>query len=190
MGDQFQKTVAAMATQHAMVRSLAVFCAAVLVYGLVVVWLLLAWRRRDSLTFATVARVGGVMVGAILLARIAGSFIDDPRPYVVDHTVPLMPVSADNGFPSDHTLLVAALTATLWWFNPRWIAAFAVGTVLVALGRLGVGAHHTIDVFGSMVIVLIAALVAATVPLPRTWYHLVLSTFPRVQALLTWRSHK
>jgi len=66
-----------------------------------------------------------------------------PRPYLVTHTRPLIPTSHDNGFPSDHTLLAAALTASLWWIDRRWLGAFALGTLLVLVGRLGVGAHHT-----------------------------------------------
>jgi len=190
MDDRFQSALAAVASQSGIVRSLAVFCAGLLVYLLLVVWLLLVWRQRESLTFATVARIGIVMLGAILLARIAAQFISNPRPYIVAHTVPLMPVSADNGFPSDHTLLVAALTATVYGIDRRWIGPLAAGTLLVALGRLAVGAHHTVDVVGSVVIVLLAAIVAAMAPLPRTWNQPVLAAFPRVHALLMWRPHR
>ncbi len=190
MDDRFQSALATVASQSAVVRVLAIFCASLLVYLLLVVWLLLIWRQRESLTFATVARIGVVMLGSILLARIAARFISDPRPYMVAHTVPLMPVSADNGFPSDHTLLVAALTATLYWIDRRWIGPLAAGTLLVALGRLAVGAHHTIDVVGSVVIVLLAAIVTAMAPLPRAWNHPVLAAFPRMHALLMWRPHR
>ena len=47
--------------------------------------------------------------------------------------------------------LAAALTAGLWWLGRRFMVPFAAGTLLIMLGRLGVGAHHTLDVAGSVV---------------------------------------
>jgi len=41
--------------------------------------------------------------------------------------------------------------------------------VLVMIGRLGVGAHHTLDVLGSVAIVAVAARVARAIPLPARW---------------------
>ncbi len=87
----------------------------------------------------------------------------------MEHVRPLIPVARDNGFPSDHTLLAAFLTAALWWIDRRALAAFAVGTLLVMVGRLGVGAHHTLDVLGAVGIVAAAALVVAALPLPVAW---------------------
>jgi len=36
-------------------------------------------------------------------------------------------------------------------------------------GRLGVGAHHTIDVLGSVLIVVVVAAVSGALPLPDAW---------------------
>ncbi len=58
---------------------------------------------------------------------------------------------------------------SLWWIARRYIPLFALGVILVALGRLGVGAHHTLDVVGSFVIVLVVALIIGLIPLPRAW---------------------
>jgi len=44
-----------------------------------------------------------------------------------------------------------------------------VGTLLVMLGRLAVGAHHTEDVVGSVVIVAVVALGAAALRFPPAW---------------------
>jgi undecaprenyl-diphosphatase len=88
---------------------------------------------------------------------------------VVEHIVPLTSVSTDSGFPSDHTLLVAALAAALYWLDRRFIPLFAAGTLLVMLGRLGVAAHHAADVAASLVIVALAAACAAALPLPAGW---------------------
>jgi membrane-associated phospholipid phosphatase len=71
-------------------------------------------------------------------------------------------------------LLVSALWASLWWIDRRWLGAFVVGVVLVGLGRLGVGAHHTLDVVGSLAIAAGAALVVALLPLPAAWQRPIL----------------
>ncbi|HEX8035798.1 MAG TPA: phosphatase PAP2 family protein, partial [Ktedonobacterales bacterium] len=89
--------------------------------------------------------------------------------YVVAHQQPIVPIAHDNGFPSDHTLMAMVLTTSLWWLWRRFVPYFAVGTLLVMLGRLGIGAHHTFDVVGSVVIVLVVALVVGMLPLPRAW---------------------
>jgi membrane-associated phospholipid phosphatase len=44
------------------------------------------------------------------------------------------------------------------------------------IGRLGVGAHHTLDVLGSLAIAVVAALVAALLPLPAAWRRPLLPT--------------
>ncbi len=103
------------------------------------------WKRMA--TFALSAALLTYVVGLI-----GGLLYYDPRPFVVGHFKPLIPHTPDNGFPSDHALLVSAIAmiGTLWsrkLGGVLWIVA-----VLVAAARVYVGVHHTIDVVGSMVI--------------------------------------
>src|SRR5258707_218779 len=68
---------------------------------------------------------------AYILAKVAGMLYYDPRPFVVDNFTPLVAHAADNGFPSDHTLLVATLAAIGTYLNWRlgvvlWIIALLV----------------------------------------------------------------
>lgn len=87
-----------------------------------------------------------------VVAKIVSLLYYDPRPFVEEGFIPIIPHEPDNGFPSDHTLLSAAISSVLYPFNKRvgvmtWILA-----ILVGLSRVYVGVHHYIDVFGSMVI--------------------------------------
>lgn len=87
-----------------------------------------------------------------LTAVIASHLYNNPRPFVVEHFVPLIPHDADNGFPSDHVLLVSAIAAIWTVYRRRigvvlWAAAVAIG-----IARVYVGVHHPIDVIGSAVI--------------------------------------
>lgn len=175
MPDAIQQGVQTLAAQNALTRDIAIFCAAALVYLLSVAWVLVVVRCRTTLTVATVARLIILGLLAYVLSTALSHVIIDPRPYIVAHTRPLIPVARDNGFPSDHVLLAASL----WWIERRLLLAFAVGTPLVLLGRLGIGAHHTLDVLGSVALVAVAALVTRALPLPATLHRPLLS--PRVR---------
>ncbi len=167
--DAIQQNIENLAVHNAIARPLIILCAVALVYLLAAGWLLVVARRQDRLSLAVAARIIGLGVLAYLASKVLSAIVVDPRPYLVTHTHPLIATARDNGFPSDHVLLVAWLAASLWWIDRRWAPAFAVGVVLVMIGRLGVGAHHTLDVLGSVAIVTVAALVARAIPLPARW---------------------
>jgi len=169
MGDSIQQGLQALVTQNAGMRVVAVLCAALVVYVMVTAWLFIVERQWDRLSVAALARVAALAVMAYVVSKVLTGIVIDPRPYLIAHTHPPIPIARDNGFPSDHVLLAALLTASLWWVERRALVPFAVGTLLVMGGRLGVGAHHTIDVLGSVLIVVVAAAVSGALPLPDAW---------------------
>ncbi len=169
MQDGLQQALQGVATHNIVARDLIIVCAGALIFLMGIAWVIALIRRRTTLTLATVGHIVVLGLLTYLVARVLGHLIIDPRPYLVAHTHPFIPLPHDNGFPSDHTLLAALMTASLWWVDRRLVAAFAGATVLVALGRLGIEAHHTLDVLGSMAITLVAAFVARVVPFPLTW---------------------
>ena len=56
---------------------------------------------------------------AFIIANILGRLFYNPRPFVVEHIKPLIPHTANNGFPSDHTLLVICIASVLFVYNKR-----------------------------------------------------------------------
>jgi len=87
-----------------------------------------------------------------VVAKLMSSFYYDPRPFVVGNFTPLLPHAPDNGFPSDHTLLSAAVAAVVFFFHRKLgIALFAVA-FLVGMARVVAGIHHFIDILGSIII--------------------------------------
>lgn len=93
------------------------------------------------------------------IGLIGNQIYSSPRPFVVGHFNLLIAHAPDNGFPSDHTLLAAALAATSSYWNWRLGISLWMITLFVALSRIFTGLHHSIDVIGSMIIAIIATTV-------------------------------
>lgn len=92
------------------------------------------------------------LAGSFIISRLAALLYYNPRPFIVKNIVPLVRHTADNGFPSDHTLLVAALAAVVWPLNRR-LGVFLFGSaILVGLARVLAQVHHLIDVASSVII--------------------------------------
>ena len=169
MQDVIQQTLEAAAINSALVRGTAAFFASSGVFVLGALWLFVLVRHRAVLTLQVLVRIALLLPLAYGVANVSGPLISDPRPYLVEGVQPLIPTSADNGFPSDHVLLAGALAACLWWVQARAVAPFALGALAVMVGRLAVGAHHTFDVLGSSVIVVLVTVVVKLLPLPARW---------------------
>jgi len=97
--------------------------------------------------------IATVVIGGIgyLLSKVGTNLISDPRPFVQTGTTPLIHSATDNGFPSDHTLLLATAAVIVALVN-RWAGA-------IGLAFAYVGVHHLVDVLGSFAIVAIATLI-------------------------------
>ena len=134
-------------------------CAAALL-----IWLLWA-RPRDVLLRWVVAVVIMVIVSYVA-AQVGAALYTDPRPFTQDHVKPLIAHAADNGFPSDHALLAAAIVAAVFLASEYWALPFVFLAILVDWARVGAGIHHVIDVVGSSVCVAIGLAVAMLVAPP------------------------
>lgn len=87
-----------------------------------------------------------------LVAKTGSVFFESPRPFVLSGIPPLLPHAADNGFPSDHTLLSAACAALVLWSGKRLGIVLMGMAFLVGYARVLAGVHHLVDIVGSMVI--------------------------------------
>lgn len=123
----------------------------------VVIWLLRA-RSRPQVGRWLIATVI-MLVLSYVFAKIGAAIYSDPRPFTIDHVKPLIPHAPDNGFPSDHALLAAAIVAAALFLSPVWSIPFIILGILVDWARVGSGIHHVVDVIGSSVFVLIAMLI-------------------------------
>lgn len=145
-------------------QKLAIFGAKYVIFFLLTlaaIWFLLQVpraKRKEVVIFA----VPSVLL-TFLLSLIAAKLYMNPRPFVVGHFTPLVAHGFDNGFPSDHTLLSAVVSAIVWRYN-RVVGAVLFGlTILVGLSRVYVGVHHLIDIIGAIVIAVVSTLIVYVV---------------------------
>jgi undecaprenyl-diphosphatase len=97
---------------------------------------------------------------AYIFAKIGSHFYFDARPFAVGNFTPLIPHVADNGFPSDHTLLAAAFSSVVYFFNKRTSLWLWILTAFVGISRVLAGVHHIADIVGSMVFAILATALA------------------------------
>ena len=93
-----------------------------------------------------------------LLGLLAGILYYNPRPFVVLHITPLLSHAANNGFPSDHALLMGTLAAIVTVYNRRLGALLWGLAILVGASRVLAAIHHPIDILASFAIAIFATL--------------------------------
>jgi len=116
-------------------------------------WKLPKNQKREAAIFSLV-----VLPAIYLVSRVAAVLYFNPRPFVVGHFTPLISHSPDNGFPSDHVLLVSALAAIIYPFSKKISAVIWFLAFLVGLSRVYVGVHHPLDIIGSILISIIISM--------------------------------
>jgi len=99
-----------------------------------------------------------VAVISFILSRIFASLYFDPRPFVENHFVPLVPHGPDNGFPSDHTLLSAVIASVFYKFSKKAGLALWAAALFIGISRVYVGVHHPVDILASIAIAMTASL--------------------------------
>jgi len=124
---------------------------------IILMWCIVAPRtaRKRFFLFAMISLP--ITFGCI---KIANHVYENPRPFVVDNFTPLIPHEADNGFPSDHTALVAAGAMLLYFFNKRLSLALWAIAILVGFSRVYVGVHHPIDILASIALAIVGGVIS------------------------------
>jgi undecaprenyl-diphosphatase len=109
-------------------------------------------KKKSSAIF------GALTLGmSFILGKLASLSYYDSRPFVAEGFTPLINHIADNGFPSDHMLLVSAIAAIVSAYNKKIGLSLWIIAVLVGISRINVGVHHPIDILGSALIACISS---------------------------------
>jgi membrane-associated phospholipid phosphatase len=102
-----------------------------------------AVRQRDPASLAVVIIAGLGGAAALGLNQLAGHLYFRPRPYwALPQVHAIGGRAGDSSFFSDHTTIAAAAAAGCLLLARRWGLAAAAATLLVALGRVTIGAHY------------------------------------------------
>ncbi len=120
----------------------------VIVLAGVVFFLCLSKERKILFGYRTFF----ALPAAFILGRIASLLVSSPRPFVTEHIQPLIAHVADNGFPSEHTLLVATVAALVYTEHKAYGIVLGALAICVGVSRVLADVHHGIDVVGSVVI--------------------------------------
>lgn len=134
--------------------TLIIFCAKYLIWlvvllGLAFLFVSIHWKRVALSAALSMAL-------AYALAKAVGALWYDPRPFVVGHLTPLIAHAADNGFPSDHMLLGAAIASVVYAHNRVWGLVLWILALIVGVARVLAGVHHTVDLAGSIIVAVVA----------------------------------
>jgi membrane-associated phospholipid phosphatase len=115
--------------------------------------------RSGRIALGLSAAIGLLLALAFMYA--AKSVHHDPRPFVQNPGIrPLFGHSADDGFPSDHSVAAGLLTALIAWRHRVVGLVFAVCAVLIAWARVAAHVHHLQDVAAGLALGVLAGAVA------------------------------
>lgn len=89
---------------------------------------------------------------AFIIAKLSSFVLFDPRPFIVERVAPLIPHAADNGFPSDHTLLTMAIASVVFAFNKKLGSVLFIIALCVGTARVLAKVHHPLDIIGAAII--------------------------------------
>ncbi|WP_067569710.1 phosphatase PAP2 family protein [Nocardia acidivorans] len=126
--------------------------------------ILLAWwiaRRADAATMTAAIAVPIAAVTAYLINDGLKSAVAERRPcFTYPHAFLLekCPPASDYSFPSNHTVVAAAMAAALFLIDRRLGVVATVATALMGLSRIYVGAHYPHDVAAAVVVGVIVGL--------------------------------
>jgi undecaprenyl-diphosphatase len=134
---------------------------AVLVFGAaaVLLWLLARPGGSAKWKIAAASALASAAL-ALLVNRVVASVWDRPRPYATHPSAHVWGGrSHDPSFPSDHSSAAFAIAFAVLFFDRLAGALFLAAAVLIAVGRVVVGAHYPGDVGAGLLVGLACAIV-------------------------------
>jgi undecaprenyl-diphosphatase len=133
---------------HFLVTAIAQYAVAIPV--LTVCWLL--WKLRKPQKLELLFLLLATTLLAAVLAKIATTLHQDPRPFTHPGTVAYFTSSTDNGFPSDHTTYSAVIGFVVLYFSRKLGFALLALALLIGLSRVVGNVHHLQDIVGGFVV--------------------------------------
>jgi len=117
------------------------------------------WKLATGSGFAAAAV-------AFVVNYVIHSAWDRPRPYESHAIRHPWSVSTDASFPSDHASVALAIAFAVLAFDLTAGSILLVAAILIAVGRVLIGAHYPGDVLASLGVALVAAFVVVRLARP------------------------
>jgi undecaprenyl-diphosphatase len=136
-----------------------------MVIATVALWLL---ARPGGERKWKLAAVSGLASAAVALAAniVLHTIWDRPRPYESHAFRHPWSSSTDASFPSDHASASFAIAFAILAFDATAGALFLVAALVIAVGRVFIGAHYPGDILVSLLVGLAAAFVVVRIARP------------------------
>lgn len=110
--------------------------------------LILMWFKKN--TFRKVAYCAGISSAVTLFIHFLIKLISfKPRPFMKRRVGLLIPSKRDSSFPSKHTLLVFAISTSIFLHERVLGSILYLLSVLTGFSRIWVGHHYPSDIIGS-----------------------------------------
>ncbi len=142
-----------MSRVDALVIAVADYALYAVAVGAAIGWLVAPRRVKAELAVAVV--VG--LTAALVAVLVTSALWFDPRPFVVDGRPPLIEHIADNGFPSDHTILATTVAGAVLAVRRRLGLVLLVVAVGLGASRVAAHVHHVPDIIGGVLLGLLCA---------------------------------
>lgn len=110
--------------------------------------LIFMWFRNDSYKKVSCNAVKSTGI-TLFIHTLIKLFYFKPRPFVNKRVGILIPSKMDSTFPSKHTLLVFAISTSIFLYNRVLGSIMWVLSVLTGFSRIWVGHHYPSDIIGS-----------------------------------------
>ncbi|WP_421383714.1 undecaprenyl-diphosphatase [Bacillus salacetis] len=110
--------------------------------------LLFFWFKNRSVTIHALVSAAA----SLIISYIIRLFSFRPRPFVKSRVGILIPSKRNSSFPSKHTLLAFAVSATISFYHRTTGAVLTGLSTLTGLSRIWVGHHYPSDIIGSALI--------------------------------------
>lgn len=167
-----------------MMNFIAIFAAQYLIFIIIILGIAYFLHRpihekREIIVFSFIT-----LPIVFIISRICAAMYFNPRPFVENQFLTLIPHKANNGFPSDHTLLSSAVAMVIWHFNKKigWFLLFLA--LMVGLARVYVGVHYYIDIFTSIAIsFFVVVIIQKFVWIKIKNHHLITSFFNKIRMI-------
>jgi undecaprenyl-diphosphatase len=113
--------------------------------------LIIMWFKKHTYKKITINAVISSLI-TLIINFLIKLFYFKPRPFMKRRVGILIPSKSDSSFPSKHTLLVFAISSSVFFYQ-RILGSIMWGlSLLTGLSRIWVGHHYPSDIIGSAVL--------------------------------------